>query len=115
MRQSADRYTHETDHDPVGATFEHGISSHLLSRLAVIEGATHMVMAHPGDPTTSRGFLDDEPTVQSTAEAEEIRELISRLTIVFAHAALAKDQRHVDTKALESFSKNPRIIEWIRK
>lgn len=115
IRQSADRYKGGADHDPVKATFDRAVSSHVLSRYVVIDGGSHMVMGHPCDTTTARGFLDADPTPESQALDGEVRCLVAGLTIAFAKAALSKDPRRMDTKPLEAFAKNPRVSEWGRK
>ncbi|MBM3827983.1 MAG: hypothetical protein FJW09_04995 [Actinobacteria bacterium] len=115
IRQSADRYKGGVEHDPVKATFDRAVSSHVLSRHVVIDGGSHMVMSHPGDSTTARGFLDADPSTESQALDGEVRCLIAGLSIAFTKAAVSKDPQRTNTKPLEAFAKNPRVSEWGRK
>lgn len=113
IRASADRYQPTDDHDPVRRTF-HEACRHPLSRLAVLEGATHMVMAHNGDTTTARGFLDVAPTPDSMRRDGEVRCLMTGLLLAFSRSVLGPKPTG-DAAALDSFASHEGIAAWETK
>ena len=113
IRASADRYQPKDDHDPVRRTF-HEACRHPHSRLAVLEGATHMVMAHNGDTTTARGFLDAVPTPDSLRRDGEVRCLMAGLLLAFARAVLASKPVGAPD-ALDAFASHEGVAAWESK
>lgn len=66
------------EHDPITATYERGTSA-TGSALAVVEGAGHLAVCEPVDPTTARGFLEPPPGPELAAQ----RDLVGRLIGAF--------------------------------
>ena len=110
IRASADRYQPTDDHDPVRRTF-HEACRHRLSRLVMIERASHMVMAHNGDSTSARGFLDAPPTPESMRVDGEVRCLMAGLLLSFARSVLASEPSD-DLSHLDEFADHDGVAAW---
>lgn len=76
---SAIRYQQESQpiHDPIGRTFEEGISGDRGDRtLWMLEGANHFSLAHPVDDTAGRAFLDLPAEIDEDATRADLARVI---------------------------------------
>ncbi|KAA1420488.1 alpha/beta hydrolase [Mumia zhuanghuii] len=102
---SAVRYGEDpaaTDRDPITATWSQAVPATTEAWLVHLDGATHMLAAHPQDPSTARGFLEGPPTGDADAQRDALATTIC--TFFAAHVrgdAAAKD-------ALELLAEQPR-------
>jgi dienelactone hydrolase len=73
--------TDEQSPDPVAKTFDEAYQASVESEAydVLIEGANHFAIANPLDETTGRFFLD----MEMTRPAEEVREQIAELVLLF--------------------------------
>ncbi|MGI9667730.1 MAG: alpha/beta hydrolase family protein [Acidimicrobiia bacterium] len=74
---SRDRYGAGPEHDPVRRTWLEGVTrSNGDSRFVVFEGANHLAISDPDDPTTARGFLEPDPAADPSATRHAIAETV---------------------------------------
>lgn len=62
---SADRYGSEpgdVSHSPVSRSFDEGIRAGMVGYEVILSGCNHLLVCDPLDPTSARGFLDEEPS-----------------------------------------------------
>lgn len=62
---SADRYgatPGDTAHSPVSRSFDHGIRDAVAGYEVILAGCNHLLICDPLDPTSARGFLDEQPS-----------------------------------------------------
>lgn len=85
---SAIRYGEQADapgHDPIERTWAEAIPTGTEAWLVHLAGAGHLLLTHPEDPSTARGFLE-EPT---DADPERLRAVLGDLVTMFLGAHLA--------------------------
>ena len=86
MRASAFRYGEEEEgaarRDPVRRTFDESIGDGRPAWLVVLDGANHLLACHPHDPTSARGFLEDD--------VDPVLDASSRVVLIDACVALCR-------------------------
>jgi hypothetical protein len=90
IAQSAARYGNAEGHavDPIARTFDEAIDGGRGDAyLVILEGANHLTITHPHDPTSARGFLD-----KPEREPDEARAIMARLIGLFLDAHLRGDE-----------------------
>jgi dienelactone hydrolase len=101
---SAIRYGEEAGaagHDPIERTWREALPATTEAWLVHLAGAGHMLAAHPEDPSTARGFLE-EPT---DADHDRLRSVLGDLVAAFLTAHLTD---HPDAKTrLEQLAEQP--------
>lgn len=113
IAQSASRYGNAEGHavDPIVRTFDEAIQGGRGDAYVVmLEGANHLTITHPHDPTSARGFLD-----KPEREPDEARAIMARLIGLFLEAHLRRDEgskRELDALFEES---PPRTVTAKRK
>ncbi len=75
------------------------------SALAVMDGAGHLDLCDPIDPTTARGFLEDDPGPAAPARRALLGELIA--SFCSHHLGLG-----TDAAPLDSFGEEPMLREF---
>ncbi|MBW9205572.1 hypothetical protein KV102_16215 [Mumia sp. zg.B53] len=111
---SAVRYGEEPGaptHDPVTATWERALPSTTEAWLVHLAGASHMLAAHPHDPTTARGFLEDPPTGDDAAR----RDALATTVTSFLRASLRGDAEAKNALELLAEQPCPEIAEIRRR
>ncbi|MGH1564977.1 hypothetical protein [Mumia sp. DW29H23] len=101
---SAVRYGEDPEapgHDPVTATWERALPATAEAWLVQLADATHLLAAHPEDPTTARGFLEDP----STGDADALREVLAATVSTFLRAHVRGDAEAKN--ALELLAEQP--------
>lgn len=87
---SAIRYGEDPDdpaHDPVTRTWREALPEGTEGWLVKLAGAGHLLLAHPEDPSTARGFLET-PT---DADPDRLRDVLADVVTTFLAAHLARD------------------------
>lgn len=112
---SAVRYEADGDtveHDPITLTFEHGVAAP-GSTLAFVDGAGHFTCCDPHDPTTARGFLEDDADDRES----ERRELVAQLVTEFLSEQFATEPtaRDLHSTAVEALGDHPLVERFARK
>ena len=88
-------------HDPVERTWREALPGTTEAWLVHLAGAGHMLMGHPEDPSTARGFLET-PT---DADADRLRTVLGDTVAAFLAAKLTD---HPDAKTeLEHLAEHP--------
>ena len=98
-------------HDPVTATWERALPSTTEAWLVHLAGASHMLAAHPHDPTTARGFLEDPPTGDDAARRDALATTITS----FLRASLRGDAEAKHDLELLAEQPCPEIAEIRRR
>ncbi|MGB0100286.1 MAG: hypothetical protein WBP61_08395, partial [Nocardioides sp.] len=91
----------DPDHDPVLRTWSEALPETTEAWLVKLAGAGHMLAAHPEDPSTARGFLE-EPT---DADPALLRDVLADVVTTFLAAHLTGEPAAKDR--LESLADRP--------
>ena len=87
---SAIRYgedPNDSAHDPIARTWREALPVDTEAWLVKLAGAGHLLLAHPEDPSTARGFLE-EP---ADADHDRLRDVLADVVTTFLAAHLAGD------------------------
>jgi predicted dienelactone hydrolase len=86
-------------------TFDEAIQQ---GQLAILDGASHFLIAHPHDETTGRGFLETEPAQDSDA----MRTVSAEIMIAFIKTLVL---RRDSADNFNQFRHHPLIVQWRRR
>ena len=101
---SAIRYGEDPDdpaHDPIARTWHEALPEDTEAWLVRLADAGHLLLVHPEDPSTARGFLET-PT---DADPDRLRDVLADLVTTFLAAHLAGDT--AAKERLEHFADQP--------
>ena len=76
---SADRYGStpgDTAHSPVSRSFDHGIRDGIAGHEVILAGCNHLLICDPLDPTSARGFLDEQPSTDPVVGRRAFLDLV---------------------------------------
>ncbi|KHL15789.1 hypothetical protein CLV56_0573 [Mumia flava] len=101
----------DPDHDPIAATWRDAVPATTDAWLVTLAGAGHMLAAHPDDPTTARGFLEEA----TGGDAAALRATLAETVATFLRAHVRGEAEAKDALELLVEQPGPQIAEIRRR